>query len=626
MRKSIIAAGLLLSASVLSVSCSGFLDENPTTSLSEASVYGSEDALEAQIAGVLSKFYGSYMMQGYMNEYLHTASGLLMWKGQRKNDNWTDGLKLTKYSTSSPNQSWYGQLYSAINACNRLLDNLPASPVDSDFKKEIEGEALFYRSVLYFYLVRMYGDVPLILTCPKTIEETNNPRTAWYKVYCQIIKDLDTAESSMRDYASAEALAPGQGRPCRWAATAMKSSVYLTVASILTSFEADPEDQFFDISKDAALVAEGKLPRTPDFSPAGISSAKDAWKLCYNTAEKVITEGPYSLAPDYRLLFRWTEPEDFLLRERIFVLQTTNQGTSENRLAKMSLPIFPYGSSNYTTPNNNPGRFRPSRFLFQKFAADNGGKLGDESKGTGNIYVSCADPRFDASFIHTSWIRLDTGKKLVMYPSQGTIRSSDGTNCMPYFKKYLDPSYDATAGAADFYLMRLAEIYLNSAEAAANLSQAPGDDFWAKALSRVEDLHRRARQSTDSGEPALFPSWADRVFEDRQELVNAIVWERAYEMCGEGHEYFDTHRYGAKWLAKVIAEPLNGFLALPEQGPGDDPDKEPGIFRYNYVENIYPTDPAELRKSLLCAFPTNTEGTFNTAIDITSDQNDFFWQ
>ena len=133
-------------------------------------------------------------------------------------------------------------------------------------------------------------------------------------------------------------------------------------------------------------------------------------------------------------------------------------------------------------------------------------------------------------------------------------------------------------------------------------------------------------QSTDSGEPALFPSWADRVFEDRQELVNAIVWERAYEMCGEGHEYFDTHRYGAKWLAKVIAEPLNGFLALPEQGPGDDPDKEPGIFRYNYVENIYPTDPAELRKSLLCAFPTNTEGTFNTAIDITSDQNDFFWQ
>ena len=47
--------GLSLSLS----SCTGFLKEAPTTSLSETSVYNSESALESQIYGVLSSFYGT---------------------------------------------------------------------------------------------------------------------------------------------------------------------------------------------------------------------------------------------------------------------------------------------------------------------------------------------------------------------------------------------------------------------------------------------------------------------------------------------------------------------------------------------------------------------------------------
>ena len=59
---------VLLASAMMLGSCQGFLGENPTTSLSETSVYSTETALEAQIYGVLSSFYGSYMMQGYMNE------------------------------------------------------------------------------------------------------------------------------------------------------------------------------------------------------------------------------------------------------------------------------------------------------------------------------------------------------------------------------------------------------------------------------------------------------------------------------------------------------------------------------------------------------------------------------
>lgn len=610
---------LLMAAGILATACKGFLDENPTTSLSEKSVYSTEAALDSQIYGILSSFYGRYMPQGYMNEQLHTASGLMMWKGQRTQDDWTEGLKFAKYSNSTPNQGVYAELYAAISCCNRLLDNLPQSPVEASFKLKIEGEARFYRAVLYYYLVRLYGDVPLILSCPKNMSETNQPRVAWYKVYAAIVSDLEFAEQYMRD--KAEITDPGTGRPCKWAATAMKASVFMTIGSILSSFEADSNDQFFDVSKDDALRAAGKDPRTPDFTPIGIRTAEDAWKICLATSELVISDGPYRLAEDYRQLFRWTLAEDFTLDERIFVLQSTNTTASENRLALMSLPMYVEGSSNTTTKNGNFGRFRPSRFLFQKFAEDNGGTLGsnEETKG---IYVNCPDPRFDASFIHTSYIRLDNNKSLKVYPYYTCIRMLDSSSNMPYYKKYLDPTFDVNSGCADFYLMRFAELYLISAEAAARLSASPGDQNWNLALNRIETLHQRARRSTD-GEEAAFPSWATRTFADSEELVNAIIWERSYEMCGEGHEYFDTHRCGAKWLSEEIAIPLNEFLQKPEQGPGDDNE---GVFKYNYVGTLYPTDPSELRKSLLCAFPVSTEATYNTAIDPVADQNDFYWQ
>lgn len=621
MKSRIIVIAAAIAASFCCFTACDFLGENPTTSLSETSAYKSEEALESQIYGILSSFYGRYMMQGYMNEMLHTASGLMIWKGQRTQDDWMEGLKFAKYSTSTPNQGQYAELYAAIACCNRLLDNLPSSPVDASFKKGIEAEARFYRAVLYYYLVRLYADVPLVLTCPKNMIETNKPRTVYYKVYKAIVDDLNFAEENMRDKATVDALTPGKGRPCKWAATAMKASVYMTIGSLLSTYEADPQDCFFDVSRDASRVADGKDPHTPDFTALGIDKAEDAWKLCLDTAEKVIVEGPYRLAGDYRQLFRWTDAEDFNLDERIFVLQSTNTSASENRLALMSLPQYVEGSANTTTKNGNFGRFRPSRFFFQKFAEDNGGIKGTSAHNS-DIYVDCEDPRFAASFFYTSYMRLNNNTALQIYPHENCILVSDGATALPYYKKYLDPTFDVNSGCADFYLMRFAEMYLISAEASARLSASVGDASWQHALSRIEDLHLRARNSTD-GEPAAYPTWKDRTFSSKDELVNAIIWERAYELCCEGHEYFDTHRCGAKWLSEQVAIPLNESLQRPEQGPGEN---NLGVFKYTYVGTLCPTEPSELRKSLLCAFPASTEAVYNTSIDPVKDQNDFYWQ
>lgn len=611
-----------LAACTMVLSCSDFLVEKPTTQLSEGTVYSTEGAIEAQIAGCYSILYNSQLFTQHFHEFINTGSGLIHWKGVRTDMDHLDNLNLTKYSNSSYNLGYFNAFYSGISKCNILIENLPASPVAEDFKLEIEAEAKFLRAFYYYCLVRAYGDVPLYIESPQNIEETNKPRTVYYKVYAQIISDLNFAEEHMRTPERVAALTPYEVRVNKWAATAYKASVYMTIGSLLSSYEADPNDHFFNVDLDAERIAAGKDPRTPDFTACNIRSAEDAWKLCYEAAEKVITDGPYRLVENYKHLFRWSEPGDWSLPERIFVLQVTNGSPSSGILASRTLPQYPEGTSCEKTKNNNAGRWRPSRFLFQRFAEDNGGKKGTSGYAK-KIYCSCPDPRFDASFFHTSYYNLNTKKAAALYPTNSRIvYDSDDYNA-PYYKKYLDPTYNVTKGYADFYLMRLAEMYLISAEAAASLSKGANDEYWSKALSRIEDLHKRARNSVDPGtEPAAYPSWAKRTFKDSEALINAIMWERFYELGGEGHEWYDTHRRGAKWLRDQIAVPENKFLQDEAQGGKE------GVTGYwmRLYDNghLYPTEISDLRKSLLMAFP-EYEITCNTALT-DKDQNDFYWQ
>jgi hypothetical protein len=91
------------------------------------------------------------------------------------------------------------------------------------------------------------------------------------------------------------------------------------------------------------------------------------------------------------------------------------------------------------------------------------------------------------------------------------------------------------------------------------------------------------------------------------------------ELADEGHEWFDTHRRGARWLRDNIAVPANTFYM-------DNQDMhEYRVYYYIGCEKkgyIFPTDVQELRKSLLCAYPER-ELRLNTAPNY---QNDFYWQ
>ncbi|OMP78065.1 MULTISPECIES: RagB/SusD family nutrient uptake outer membrane protein [unclassified Chitinophaga] len=127
-------------------------------------------------------------------------------------------------SNSKSGSSIWGNLYTTIYQANAVLQGLENSPnVTPAAKLWIGGEAHFCRALYYFYLVNLYGPVPMPLTTDYTTN-TYLPRTSIDSVYNLIISDLQTAQGSLDNNYTATG---NRVRPNKWAATALLARVYL---------------------------------------------------------------------------------------------------------------------------------------------------------------------------------------------------------------------------------------------------------------------------------------------------------------------------------------------------------------------------------------------------------------
>ena len=233
-------------------------------------------------------------------------------------------------------------------------------------------------------------------------------------------------------------------------------------------------------------------------------------------------------------------------------------------------------------------------------------------------------PRFDLTLVHTAYTGTASSATALttVYPTDSKVYQTSAINYYlvgaPFYKKYYDPTYKVTTGKADLYVMRFAEVYLIAAEACANLCSDPSDAYGTKAVGYVNVLLERARKSTEDGSEAAQPAaWAssDARLSTKEGLVDAIFWERAFELSGEQHEWFDTHRMGARWIVDHIAKPKNAFLSLPQQAD------ELLMATYYGAGFRYDEDWMQVRKGLISAYP-NDELVYNTALDINqSDPN-----
>jgi len=123
-------------------------------------------------------------------------------------------------------------LYSYVFKCNAAIEGLQsATSLNPAVRQQLLGEAKFLRAFQYFYLVTMFGDVPIVLSTDYSVNErlARSPKEVVFK---QIIADLEEAKSLLSTNYLDRSLQPYTGetervRPTRWAAAALLARAYL---------------------------------------------------------------------------------------------------------------------------------------------------------------------------------------------------------------------------------------------------------------------------------------------------------------------------------------------------------------------------------------------------------------
>ena len=202
-------------------SCQKFIEvAPPINQLGVSSVFADDKTASAAIVGI----YSDMEFASPISTYLTLLPGLSA-------DELTSPLNSEDYLECATNTylpdnqntaavwSIYSNVYEA-NSCIQGIQN--SSGLTPKAKKQLMGEALFSRAFCYFYLVNLFGDVPLITATDYRVNDTVS-MTPSPRVYQQIITDLVTAQSLLSpDYPTGQRV-----RPNLWTATALLARAYL---------------------------------------------------------------------------------------------------------------------------------------------------------------------------------------------------------------------------------------------------------------------------------------------------------------------------------------------------------------------------------------------------------------
>jgi len=217
---------LCLTVACLTASCSdSLLDLNPKTENVSDNYFKNEEQLELGVTGAYAtlQYSGQYQIANLLLGELPSDN---TWDEVPANDSGYCG-QLDEFSMTSSNgiieESWQDN-YIGIQQCNVVLNRIGSITLDEDTKDRITGEMKFLRALMYFNLVRIFGDVPLVTTeTTNTNDYFGQGRTPKADVYAQIKKDLTEAINELPTTTEAKSKAS------RGAAQALLGKVYLTL-------------------------------------------------------------------------------------------------------------------------------------------------------------------------------------------------------------------------------------------------------------------------------------------------------------------------------------------------------------------------------------------------------------
>jgi len=503
------------------VGCQDVLDIKPTNIISEEAV--KEDP--ALVEAFLNKIYNNTRLQtrGNNNNYapdeatLHVMSGesnvFAAWQVP-----FNAAMKIIDENGAHAAAEYWP--YGNIRSANEIIEILEEATFDEDLVKQQIAEARWLRAFMYFELVKRYGGVPLI-TVPQSIdqpiEELYVERNTEKEIYDFIASEMDELVNILpSDYGTA-----GYGKPTKWAAYALKSRAMLYAGSI---------------AKYGTVQLNGLVG-----IPAG--EATNYFQKSYDAAMQVINNSPHALYKDSDPVTSYGK-----------IFTSDNEGNSEIIMAVVySLPLLKTHSwNNLCMPEGFNRGWGSNNWMYleswERYEYNDGspGEIDRSTLDGKTLYdldslVWNRDPRLLATafFPETPW----QGSKVLCHTTTiGTIPpGSDWPKAAPQrnrvkagvmIRKRVNEAIILPPGGeddADWIVFRLAEMYLNAAEAAFEKNDA-GE---AKRLINIV----RDRVS--------MPAKENLTLED-------VRNERFVELYIEEHHYWDIRRW------RIAVDELNG--------------------------------------------------------------------
>ncbi|MFR9523595.1 MAG: RagB/SusD family nutrient uptake outer membrane protein [Rikenellaceae bacterium] len=388
--------------------------------------------------------------------------------------------------------------YNAVNVANTAIDRIPLIDMDEEVRTRYVAEAIFLRTLVYFNLVRFWGDIPFPRSETTSVVDVYDVvQTPAREVMLQLIDDVEGIVDNLPSRADAEL-----GHATSAAAKALLAHLYITIAS------TDKRD--------------------------GISDGKTYYQECVNYSYDILYNYPEYVLCDYY-------PDAFVKSnknhaEMIFDIGFMSGGVDDNVYGGVLGLIM--GLSGTASVGGAWTNLRATEYYHTIF------------EDTDLVRSEWNSPHYSVAATGALTNLTLAEENTHPWKMAKFRRWPDAIN---------DANFNMYSWDCHWPVYRLAEIYLFYAEALNEVNQGPNDEvIWA--LNKLRERARWSNTGNlyDDITPRVLTYNADRMPDltsaeiyDYDSTFDYIFYERAREMGGECRRRFDLVRWGL-FVEKIL--------------------------------------------------------------------------
>jgi len=595
--------GTLMMTVALASSCADYLDIVPDNIATINNAFSNRVAMERSLYTV----YHSLPDLTSVWEYPGMTGGDEIW-GNIPDQNGQNGMVIARGGqlANDPYQNyWDGSrgenknLFEGIRNANIFLENShKPKDIDEYERAQWNAEAKVLKAYFHFFLMRLYGPIPIIrdnLPVSASAAEVRVYRDKVDDVVDYICELIDEAMPDLLpDVAST--MAVDAGRITQIVAAAIKAKTLVLAASPL--FNGNPDYANFKDRRGVQLIS---LDYSEEKWTRAAEAVKEAIDLAHEWGYHLTEYNPGNVAMSDTTLRKFTLRNSVASKYPLNIIWGTLNGTSSvqstliaNLHGYASINILEAGATikaaeQFYTRNGIPADEDPEWIAWlggtyaQRYetalcsptpgsSIDGGAKsLSDDHKYYIRYSETTAklnyyrEPRFYAwiGFDRGIWEGNNWGKESDLYyivaragEEQGSMGTGRRQPCGYFVKKLINPdTYKQTTTLQtetySFPRIRIEDLYLLYSEALNESKNQPDAEVyrWIDSIRRhagLQDVVTSWKKSSYSSKPST-----------KEGMREIIKRERLIELCFETQRYWDLVRW--KDAAKLLSEPVQGW-------------------------------------------------------------------